>query len=85
MAALRKAAVAPPNTDAHHMLASAPHGGHQVEARGARVAGLQAVGALVAEQHGVVVAEGIAVVGEGAGGKQRVVLREIVLQPAAPA
>ncbi len=64
-----------------NVLAVAAHGGHEVEARGARVAGLDAVGAAIARQQRIVVAIVFSAVGETAGRKQPVVAREVVLQP----
>ena len=48
------------------VLAVAADGGDEVEAGGARVAGLDAVGAAIAGEQRVVVAVGVAAVGEGA-------------------
>src|SRR3546814_3917261 len=53
---------------------------HEVEAGGAGIAGLDAVGAFIALQQPVVVAVGAALVGEGGGGAVVIVLRIVFHQ-----
>ena len=53
---------------------------NQVEARGARIAGLDAVHALHSPEQAVVIGHALAAIGEGAGREVAVILREMLAQ-----
>jgi hypothetical protein len=62
---------------------AAPHGGHEVEARGADVASFDAVHALDLAEQAIVVAHRVAAIGEAVGREIAVVAREALLDRAA--
>ena len=71
---------APAHHHAHEPLLAPPDGGDEIEARGVDVAGLDAVGALVAAEEAVVAGDGAALVDEAPRAEIGIVLREVAHQ-----